>query len=246
MSIYTIEKNLSFLEVLANFVLSQYQNTLELGSILMLLPNYQSTEALQDIFSQKSNLLPKIQPIEFIDPEALIFAGFKIKPSVSRMQRKVILISVMIDKLKLEPSLAFALLNRVEDILDDLELQKMPDSNEVISEVISSYHAFLQNRGYFDVVEYRNSIINGYAQLWSQNTPNFPIIAVGGADGSAAINNLLKTIAELTSGMVILPNIDVDMASKEWDAIDETHHQYNYKIFLEFVGVTKEYISYIN
>lgn len=246
-NIYTISSDLSFLDILARFILAKHSSALELCSVLVLLPNYKSAEVLQDIISQSSNLLPKIKPIGSMDPEALIFAGFDIKPPVSAIQRKMMLIDLMIQTLELEPSLALSLLAKVEHILDEMQRQQLleltEDFDELLGEVIHSYRTLLREQEFSDIIEYRNSIIDGYAALWLQETPHFPIIAAGSTASQPATRNLLKTIVDLPSGMVVLPNLALHMSDKEWDAIDETHHQYNLKFFLEYIGANKQNIS---
>lgn len=245
-NVYTISQDLSFLDTLVRFVLAKHSSS-ELCSVLVLLPNYKSAEVLQDIFSQSSNLLPKIKPIGSMDPEALIFAGFDIKPPVSAVQRKMMLMDLMIQKLELEPGLALSLLAKAENILDELERQQLTepteDFGELLGEVMRAYRALLKAQGRSDIIEYRNSIIDGYARLWRQEPPHFPIIAAGSTASLPATRNLLRTIAGLSSGMVVVPNLALHMDDKEWSAIDETHHQYNLKSFLEYIGANRKDIS---
>src|SRR3546814_7171196 len=75
----------------------------------------------------------------------------------------------------------------------------------------------------------------------------------GVTTASPAIARLLRTVADLPQGMVVLPGLDLGMAGEEWDALGPvkadpdkpherplvTHPQYHLKLLLGRLGVSR-------
>lgn len=69
-------------------------------------------------------------------------------------------------------------------------------------------------------------------ELWKQSTPDYPVYVAGSTASQPATARLLKHIAELPDGHVILPGLDVTLPTEVWDALDEGNPLFHIRQFL--------------
>ncbi len=121
--------------------------------------------------------------------------------------------------------------------------------------------AELQERGELDAPARRNLLFERAARRWRENPPAHPIVAAGVTSASPALAGLLRTIADLPGGAVILPDLDLSLDAAVWDDLgtagspasaDEppigpgdavTHPQYHLKLLLARMGVTRDEVD---
>ena len=119
------------------------------------------------------------------------------------------------------------------------------------------WQAELAARGEVDAATRRNLLFERAAKRWRESPPPHPIIAAGVTSASPALARLLRVIAELPDGAVVLPDLDLAMDDAAWDelgragASDEpggaafgagdalTHPQYHLKLLLNRMGVNR-------
>ncbi len=120
--------------------------------------------------------------------------------------------------------------------------------------VIGQWKEYLLYTGQADVADNRNRIFECLTSHWQNSPPSRFIVAAGITTAAPAVAQLLRTVADLPAGMVVLPNLDVSVDSKEWDALgklsvpsdtefrpraEETHPQFHLKLLLERMGVAR-------
>ena len=86
-NIYNIRHSIPFWDTLANIYLSKYTSkTLELASVLFLVPNRRACKSLSDAFIRQQGLnpaiLPQIVPIAEIDDDELFFDKLELSDTI--------------------------------------------------------------------------------------------------------------------------------------------------------------------
>ncbi len=117
--------------------------------------------------------------------------------------------------------------------------------------------AELASRGEVDAPARRNALFDHAARRWRETPPAHPVVAAGVTSASPAIARLLRVIAGLPNGAVILPDLDLSLDEAVWDALGDaghsddpdapplgpgdavTHPQYHLKLLLNRMGVNR-------
>lgn len=153
---------------------------------------------------------------------------------------------------------------RPEDLLDDAVLDQLGNlaghwqrSIRLFARVNVRWQAELAARGQVDAATRRNLLFDFAAKRWKAAPPPHPVVAAGVTSASPALARLLRGIAELPKGAVILPDLDREMDDDAWaelgraGASDEpggpvfgaedalTHPQYHLKLLLNRMGVNR-------
>ena len=110
----------------------------------------------------------------------------------------------------------------------------------------------LAKTGSVDRAERRNRLLDRVTGGWRAAPPARFIVAAGITTAAPAIARLLRTVADMERGMVVLPGVDCVMAAGEWNALGptlpdpenparplETHPQYHLKLLLDRMGISR-------
>lgn len=134
-------------------------------------------------------------------------------------------------------------------------------STETFLRVHAHWRAELEERGEVDPPTRRNLLFERAARRWREEPPAFPIVAAGVTSASPSLAKLLRVVADLPQGAVILPDLDLAMDEETWDALgvagspedrDDppfgrgdavTHPQYHLKLLLGRMGVGRDEVS---
>ncbi|MAU41398.1 MAG: double-strand break repair protein AddB [Kordiimonas sp.] len=109
--------------------------------------------------------------------------------------------------------------------------------------LIESWPDVLIATGYMDAVARRDHLMSLFAEGWRQRPPETPVIAAGSTGSIPATRDLLKVVAGLPMGHVVLPGLACDMDSQSWDQLDPTHPQYTMKQLLSHMDVEREDVT---
>ncbi|WP_066552467.1 double-strand break repair protein AddB [Croceicoccus bisphenolivorans] len=117
--------------------------------------------------------------------------------------------------------------------------------------------AELASRGQVDAPARRNALFDHAARRWRESPPAHPVVAAGVTSASPAIARLLRVIAGMPDGAVILPDLDLALEEEVWAALGSaghgetpddpplgpgdavTHPQYHLKLLLNRMGVNR-------
>jgi len=146
-----------------------------------------------------------------------------------------------------------------DPVLDSLaELSdRWRDSIALFAKVQQHWLKELGDRGEVDSAARRNMLFRAVARRWREAPPATAIVAAGVTSAAPAVARLLRTIAHLPQGAVVLPDLDLAMEDGVWaelgsagavpspgdppfarrDAI--THPQYHLKLLLQRMGIAR-------
>jgi len=118
--------------------------------------------------------------------------------------------------------------------------------------ILDRWPAILAQEGRIDLAEWRNRLLVRAADRWATTPPQSFVIAAGITTAAPAVVRLLRSIARVEGGMVVLPGLDVTMDDASWAALGphrpdpetdrrrpsiETHPQFQLKQLLDGIGV---------
>jgi ATP-dependent helicase/nuclease subunit B len=114
-------------------------------------------------------------------------------------------------------------------------------SLELIAMLLDRWPEELARLGRIDLVERRNILLRRQADAWREAPPLGFVVAAGITTSAKAVAELLRVVARMPNGMVVLPGVDLGSPPDEWDAIAhdgiESHPQHHLRILLDRIGV---------
>ena len=151
---------------------------------------------------------------------------------------------------------AAALASELASLLDQMQTERLPFSvlEGVVPDQLAAHWRqtldflkiltehwprLLRAEGCVDPADRRNRLLETQADVWRNAPPEHPIVAAGSTGTIPATADLLKVVAALPDGTVILPGLDLAMDEETWRAVDETHHQYGLRRLLNHLGVPR-------
>ncbi len=268
-NIMTIPAGQPFADCLADGLLAESGgDPARLSDMHILLPTRRAARALRDAFLRRTNgrplLLPRLSPVGDVDEDELSLTllaldeDFSLPPAISPLRRQAILAQLVARQgygrgFEQDMALADALGRLMDQIntegLDFADLPQVVDRDDFalhwqvslnFLDVISKYWpAILAERDMMDGSARRDRLIRALANHWAKTPPQTRIIAAGSTGSIPATAALLKTIAHLPNGCVILPGLDRNMDEESWEAMDDTHPQAILRNILNHLDVTR-------
>ncbi|MDX2074522.1 MAG: double-strand break repair protein AddB [Alphaproteobacteria bacterium] len=254
---YNLPPHLPFLDALAGMLLAKHRgDPLELARTLVLLPSRRSCRSLREAFLRESMgtplLLPRIMPIGEIDGEAdiLALAGEEVPRIMPEKERLSMLTRLILGQGQTTPARAYQLAVELARLLDEtirhsLDFEKLKElapfeelakhwktTTEFLTIITRQWPRILAEAGMRDEAEVMRDRMLQLAEKWRLSPPDFPVVAAGSTGSIPATAALLRAIAAMPNGMVILPGLDAAMTDAAWDQLDPTHPQYGLRHFL--------------
>lgn len=262
--LYTIAAGAPFVDALADGLLERHgADPLVLATATILLPTRRACRALREAFLRRADgrplLLPAIRPLGDVDEEELGLTGaaaLDLKPALPPMRRQLHLARL----LGALPDLG-ALAQRVElagelaAFLDELLIEEVPlDRLDTLAPEEFAAHwqrtltfldilrrawpAHLAEHGAMEAAERRRALTDALVAHWQTAPPAGPVYAAGSTGSIPATARLLRTVAHLPQGAVILPGFDLGLdATQRRLAHDEASHpQHGMLRLLEAIG----------
>jgi ATP-dependent helicase/nuclease subunit B len=117
---------------------------------------------------------------------------------------------------------------------------------EFLRIVTESWPKHLAERGLADPVARRDALLRAEAARLTANPPAAPVIAAGSTGSLPATAELLRAVASLPLGAVVLPGLDQELDDVGWAAIGTesdgpvpSHPQYGLKLLLSRLGADR-------
>ena len=173
---------------------------------------------------------------------------------------------------------ALRLARKLADMIDELEIEQVDfarfadvgietdlaghwqSSYGQLLEIFPAYRAEMSRRNLLGPAERRNLLLGRLEQRLTEAPPAVPIIAAGITTSAKAIARLLRRVARLPQGIVILPGLDLEMDGNQWTALShptdeegerkprrniEVHPQFHLKHLLDQMGVDRSEVDII-
>ena len=117
---------------------------------------------------------------------------------------------------------------RLPNIVPDNFADNWHETLEFLKIITKLWPEWLDAHNRIDAVARRNYLIEMTAATWQVNPPPHPVIALGSTGTIAASAELLRVIAHLANGAVILHGLDSNASDEEWLQImkDAAHPQH--------------------
>ena len=128
------------------------------------------------------------------------------------------------------------------------------ENTRIFASVFFKWQDDLARMGRIDTPERRNRLLDYAAQKWRLSPPAHPVIAAGVTSASPAVAKLLRVVADMPAGGLILPDLDLALDAEVWDALGSaggpdgavfdrgdvvTHPQYHLKLLLNRMGIAR-------
>jgi len=268
MNLHTIPPHLPFLDALASHWLQHAGNDpLAVADGLILLPTQRSARSLNDAFLRQSDgrpmLLPRIAALGALDEAPLALAGaLDLPPAVDSARRLAVLTRLV---MALEGQYgapgtadrAWQLAMELGNLLDEAHrsevrlAEALPAAAEAgyaehwgrtiefLQIVTTAWPAWLSDNGLLDAAERGIRLLDCQAEAWSQNPPACPVIVAGTTGGIKAVARLMRVVAAMPGGMVVLPGLDLAMGDAVWEQLDSGHPQAGLRRLLINLGATR-------
>ncbi|MBK8174190.1 MAG: double-strand break repair protein AddB [Rhodospirillales bacterium] len=226
-------------------------------------------------------LLPRMTPLGDVDEDDLAFDeaeasgigggyGFDLPPAISRLRRHLLLTQLVTEALggASRPAQAAHLAGELARLFDQVHTERLdlrdlgrlvPDdlarhwqvTLAFLQPLASRWQAMLDTEGCIDPALHRDRLLSAQAAAWRMHPPSTPVIAAGSTGSQPATADLLKVIASLPAGAVVLPGLDTYADEDVWRAIDvgpdepdfalaQTHPQFGLAALLRRFGITRE------
>src|SRR5690606_5472721 len=91
-----------------------------------------------------------------------------------------------------------------------------------------------------DEANRRNKLIKKLAQHWQAHPPGHPVIAAGSTGSIPATLELLRAVAGMPKGCIVLPGLDQAMEAESWNVLGDTHPQATLRNLLRELEVERE------
>ncbi|NDC58006.1 MAG: double-strand break repair protein AddB, partial [Alphaproteobacteria bacterium] len=104
-------------------------------------------------------------------------------------------------------------------------------------EIVAQYWPLhLAEAGLSDPGERRNLRLDALAAAWTTSPPRGPVVIAGSTGSLPAVRRLMRVVANMPRGAVILPGLDADLDDAAWAALGPQHPQYGLRATLEALG----------
>ncbi len=233
MNLATLPANSSFLDALARHWLDA---GFAPGEGLILLPTRRAARELAEAFLRQSGgtpmLLPRITALGAIDETPLALQGaLDLPPAIDEMRRLAELAKLIPPFAKhiggaSRADQAWALAHELARLMDDAERAEIVDLHaalrnladgtladhwditlQFLAIVTEVWPKFLAEQGLLNPQARAVALLHAQTRAWHDNPPAYPVWVAGATGGIAAVAGLLKVVASMKQGWVILPGL---------------------------------------
>jgi ATP-dependent helicase/nuclease subunit B len=257
----TIAPNIAFLEALAAWWLHRAgPDPLATADGIFIVPTRRAARSLADAFLAETGgkplLLPRILALGGLDETPLTLAGGLDEPPAVPASRRLAVLTRFIlamdgaNGAPTQADRAWTLAVELASLLDEASRAEI-DLAEALPRAVGedfaahwnitltfldvvtrAWPAFLTEAGFADIGARQRALLDAQSTAWQQNPPTLPVIAAGTTGAIPAVARLLKIVAGLPQGLVVLPGVDLELDDSSWESLDESHPQASLRALL--------------
>jgi ATP-dependent helicase/nuclease subunit B len=213
-------------------------------------------------------LLPQVRPLGDVDEDEFLFDtgsdNLSLPPAIEPVRRRLLL-AALVERwdcvahggrstfgFAQAASLARGLaqfideadtqnadLSKLETLAENSLAEHWQHVKDFLVFVREQWPNVMADEGAVNPAERRNLALQALAQRYRVNPPKAPVIAAGTTGSIPATAALLREIAGLAQGNVILPGLDRTLDDDSWAMLDEGHSQFGMKQLLERIGINR-------
>lgn len=217
-------------------------------------------------------LLPRLRPLADINPDEPPFepgelAGL-VDPGIDPVQRRFEIAQLVAryheraSDLPLDPAIALYMADPLIEILDDAALEEVRIQDQAewqrvceeaathfqhagtLYQIIETYWPErLRELSVMDPSARRVALLDALADLWSASPPDYPVIVAGSTGTLKATARLMRVVADMPNGMVVLPGLQKDLPEQIWASIDARHPQASLKGLMDVMELPREGVA---
>ncbi|MBX3564950.1 MAG: double-strand break repair protein AddB [Sphingomonas sp.] len=278
--LFTIPPHRPFADALADGLIARFGgDALGLARGTVLVPNNRAKRAIQDAFVRASGgglLLPRLVAVGDPELDEAVFEAVEdtdpVPPAIDPLQRRMILARLIQESgAPVDAAEAVRLAGDLAATLDQLLIEEVEPralkgldlgdlsahwerSLALFEIVLKRWPVELKQLGRIDLAERRTRLLAKVAKRWRDAPPAGFVCAAGITASAPAIARLLRVVAGMPQGMVVLPGLSTGISEGEWASLGphgpdpdtgrrkramETHPQFQLKLLLERMGVNR-------
>lgn len=182
-------------------------------------------------------------PISRLDRQ-LILAGEVLKmPGMSRSVQKATDLAATLGTLIDNAQRHNVSLSNIDKLVPELYQSQWQKTADFLKIVTETWPQKLRDIGKIDPEEHRNRLMEIEMAYWREFPPQRRIIAAGFTDTAPAMLKLLRAVATMPNGSVVLPGLDRNLDQKSWDVLTEVHGQFGFRKMLDAMGVDRAAVN---
>lgn len=217
-------------------------------------------------------MLPRMRPLGDVEEDELLLEGelgvggkaetiLTLPPAIDPLRRQLLLSRLILARGTGQGGIAQAagLARELSLLLDQVQTEGLDLKNlkdlvpveyathwqitlEFLDILSAVWPAILAEEGSIDPAARRDLLLRAQSEFWQTSPTEAPVYAVGSTGSIPATAELLKTVAQLPNGHVVLPGLDRHLDARSWAEIidDPTHAQYGLARLLNKIQISRE------
>lgn len=268
LNLFTVAPDVPFLDSIAQGWLARGDDPLTVSRGLILLPTRRSARALAEAFLRARDgqpmLLPRITALGALDEAPLALAGaLDLPPPVAPMQRLAALSTLILAMggkggAPRGPDRAWQLARELASLMDEAEraginlAERLPDAADpsfaahwaqtlaFLHIVTTAWPAWLADNGVMNPAARQVALLEAQARAWEDRPAEEPVLIAGTTAGIPAVARLLRVVARMPTGHVVLPQLDLGMDGEAWAGLEPSHAQAGLARLLADLDATRD------
>lgn len=253
-----------FARTLARGLIARAQGgAFALSDCTIFLPTRRAARNFGDAFALElggAALLPEFKALGDSDEDALAFESLDLAPAISPVRRLLLLASLIRRWGGRNFAQAAGLAQSLAAVMDEVETQgaDLEQLDRLVPEALADHWRevarfleligeewpkLLAAEGRLNPAARRNLALGRLAQRLAAEPPRGMVIAAGSTGSIPATANLLRVIANLPRGAVILPGLDRGLDAESWGRLDPGHPQFGLKQLLDALGAGRDEVA---